>query len=68
MKNLKLIANAKSDKFDIVDSNAGSLMVREKTPDNIKHNLLIDATSDVETRFAASKISVNSHKEKSGYL
>lgn len=66
MKNLKIFA--KSEKFDIVDTKSTNFLVEEKTRENIKHNLLIDGTNDVESRYAASKISVNSHKEKSGYL
>lgn len=71
MKSLKLFANAKNEKFDNVDANIVNLAMEEKTRgENVKHNSLIDATSDVEAQFAASKISVNSHKEKSsgGYL
>lgn len=72
MKNLKNFANTKSEKFDIIDNidtkTAANFVVQEKNRDNAKHNLLIDATNDVESRFAASKISVNLHKGKSGYL
>lgn len=66
MKNLKIFA--KSEKFEIVDAKTANFVVQEKARENVKHNLLIDASNDVESRFVASKISVNSHKGKSGYL
>lgn len=61
MKNLKMFVNAKSEKFDT------NFVVQEKTRETVKNNLLIDATND-ESRFAASIMSVNSNKGKSGYL
>lgn len=66
MKNLKNFT--KSEKFDIVDTTTANFVVQEKTRENVEHNLLIDGTNDVESRFVSSKISVNSHKGKSGYL
>lgn len=68
MKNLKIFANAKSEKFDCIDPHAATFGSQEKNRENLKLHLLTDATNDVEARFAASKISVNSHKEKSSYL
>lgn len=62
MKSLKMFVNAKSEKFD------SNFMVQEKTRENMKNNLLIEASNDVEPRFAASIMSVNSNKGKSGYL
>ncbi|KAJ6637327.1 hypothetical protein Bhyg_10057 [Pseudolycoriella hygida] len=69
MKHLKHFTNVKSEKFDIVDEKVPlNFVLEEKNRENVKNNSLIDATNDVESIFGSSKISVNSHLGKSGYL